>query len=555
MYNSNNSNFSIVQKKFIYYPGDTFEGKLFMSPDNEVLIEDVEFSLNMMENWFCPYESKKNAYNNKTLLNFNLNLKQFFPDNKGQFVKLSKIKYNFPFKFTIPNNLNPSFEYPTDKYRVFIRYILMAKIQSNDYPGNTSIYILIQGNPINNNPLNEVLSIPMKKWGLFDKGNSKLKVSSPTNNFKFNDIIPININVDNSNSKKKLNKFKIYLIRNLVLKDEISYSDKYINNEKVLRREFKSEVKKNEIKDFEFKLPLKELFSKYYTYSDYKQPYTNDNRSSIDLIPSIYSTIIKCEYFIKVIAYYDEISSKNERPRIILPVYMVHRLKDNHIIEAKNEEDLKKAIEESKRIELEKNNIINKQEEEDIRRAIEESKKDEEERNRKNFDNNYNKDNDKIIINNLNDNIDENEDDEMILPTKSFLDIEKNKDISNSLNNNSNLNNNNSNLINNNLNSNNEKLNNDINKNNSENQNFENINKKIEYEQKDNNQNISNELNTNIINSNNNKNTSNKPLYDINSIDDFEDENNNNNINNKNNNKDNVNDNNKNYYENINEID
>ena len=64
-------------------------------------------------------------------------------------ILLESLNYTFPFTYKLPEFINPSFEYPTEKYRAFLRYNISSKILSNEYPGNTSVYILIQAIPKN----------------------------------------------------------------------------------------------------------------------------------------------------------------------------------------------------------------------------------------------------------------------------------------------------------------------------------------------------------------------------------------------------------------------
>ena len=101
-------------------------------------------------------------------------------------------------------------------------------------------------------------------------------------------------------------------------------------------------MEKNEEKNFLFDLPLNTLYSKALTYSGYIQPYNKDNKSNIELIPSVDGIIIKCEYYLKVTLYFESFVSKDKRPRIILPIYMVHKLDNNNILNEKEDEDIKK---------------------------------------------------------------------------------------------------------------------------------------------------------------------------------------------------------------------
>ena len=535
--------FTLTLDKKNYFPGETIKGTVYLNPEKPVFIEDILISFNIFENWYV-LTSGQTQFNNQIIAAFYIGIKKMLGYKANDTnIYLEKLKYTFPFTYKLPEYINPSFEYPTDKYRAFLRYNLSAKIISKDYPGITSEYIVIQAIPKNDldNLNKESTSSSIKKWGLFSKGNSIVKAFYPTKNYKFGDTIPITINVDNTNSKLKLTECKIDLIRKISFKDKENLTDKYTHEDKLIKKVFKSEVKKKEKQNFEFKIPLLELNSKSYTYNNYKQPYNNSPSCCIESIPSVDGGILKCEYYLKITAYYDSFVTKAERPRIILPVYMVHKVDGNIVVMNQQEsEDLRKAIEESKREEEELKRINEMEEEEQIRRAIEESKK-EEERNELQRQKLFMSDNCNFDPNN----------DELLLPTKSIL--ERNKDNKNEgqnifNNNNNNINNfsypsfdfnNRNNYSNNNGNNNGNNSINNINENNNINNINENNN--INFNNNNNNNNFNNNDNNFSNNGNNLNNNGNK----------FNDNNNNNNIFN-NNNSNNFNNNNSNNFNNNN---
>jgi len=534
--------FTLTIDKQNYFPGEIIKGTVYLNPEKPVFIEDIQIAFNLFENWYVTTENKT-EFNNQTIVAFNLGIKKMLGCKvNDKNIYLEKLNYTFPFTYKLPEYINPSFEYPTDKYRAFLRYNLAAKILSNDYPGSTSVYLIIQAIPKNDlDDLNkESTSSSIKKWGLFNKGNSIVKAFYPTKNYKFNDIIPITINVDNTNSKLKLTECKIDFIRKIIFKSKEDLTDKYTHEDKLIKKVFQSEVKKKEKKNFEFKILLNDLRSKSYTYNSYKLPYNNTSYCWIDNIPSVDGGIIKCEYYLKITSYYDSFVTKAERPRIILPVYMVHKMDGNIIVMNQQEsEDLRKAIEESKREEEELKKISEMEEEEQIRRAIEESKK-EEERNEQQrqklfMSTNYNN---------------EPNNDEALLPTKTIL--ERNIDNRNEGQNNFN---NNNNKINNfsypsfdfNSRNNNDNNNNNINENN--NINFNNNNNNFNnngnnFNNDGNNNNNGNNFNNNGNNLNNNGNNFNNNGNNFNNNNNNFNNNNDNNFNNNNNNNFNNNNNN-----------
>ena len=406
-----NKSFYIDQDKIQFFPGETMKGYVYFIPKKNGYIEDIRMSFKLIENWIFPCELNKTETNTQTISEFGLNIKRLFPEQLNKSIYLLANTYKFPYKFKVPSFLSPSFEYPTQKIRAYLRYSLEAKIKSSEFSGNTSIYIIVKAIKKNNldsdNNLNVEKSLNIKKWGLIGSGSTILKASYTSKYYKISDIIPLNINIDNSQSKLKVTKCKIDFIRKMTFRDKVNLRNIKIYDDKLIKKKLDWEVKKHEIKNFEYKLYLRELLFSNLTYDGYVQPYKKVNIPILDLMPSIDSGIIKCEYLIKITAYYENFVKKAERPRIFLPINIIHKLEDNYNnynIEDSNEDDIQRAIEASLQEQKKDNVNINFQEEEDIRKAIEESKKEEEERKNKtvinySYNNNNYFNNNNIIIN------------------------------------------------------------------------------------------------------------------------------------------------------------
>ena len=137
----NQQRFTLTLDKKDYFPGETIKGTVYLNPEKRIYIEDIQISFNLFENWFVSTDNQS-QFNNQTIATFNIGIKKMFgyKDN-NQNIVLESLNYTFPFTYKLPEFVNPSFEYPTEKYRAFLRYNISSKILSNDYPGNTSVYI------------------------------------------------------------------------------------------------------------------------------------------------------------------------------------------------------------------------------------------------------------------------------------------------------------------------------------------------------------------------------------------------------------------------------
>jgi hypothetical protein len=342
-----------------FYPGETIKGRIHFISICEATLNDIELSFNVAENWLYGTDYAGYGNNVQTIGTLNLNITKLLNSSKD-YINLTKKAYFFPFEYYIPSNIAPSFEYPTTKFKAFRRYILSATLKSPSLCGTTTTYVIIKASPkIETNNLEVEQSLAIKKWGLFKQGNTKLKAFySPS--FGVNEPIVIKVNIDNSESKLKVKECKLILMRNIIFKDSETKNNKWNSEEILAKKVIPSIVKKKEIKDFEFKFELNELKNTALSYSGYFNPYDREKQCNMIYTPSCEGDIVVCQYAIKITAYYESFVKKKERPRIMIPICLVHQSGDspNMIIED-NDEDFQRAIEESKREEEERQKRIN----------------------------------------------------------------------------------------------------------------------------------------------------------------------------------------------------
>ena len=60
----------------------------------------------------------------KQIHKLGLNIKRLFPEQFNNAIYLLTNAYKFPYKFKHPSFLASFFEYPSQKYRVYLRYVL-----------------------------------------------------------------------------------------------------------------------------------------------------------------------------------------------------------------------------------------------------------------------------------------------------------------------------------------------------------------------------------------------------------------------------------------------
>ena len=353
---------TIIPDKSEYYPGEILKGKVKLLPESKTSIKDIEISLYLIEDWNHLRSDKKYETSNNTqcvsLFYVRINLVFMKPENT--LIDLEPKEYIFSFEEKLPDYLLPSFEYPQNKFRAFVRYSLTAKVVPDAHISNsTFINILAVPQKEDIKSLSLGTSLNVKKTGLFNKGETSFKVIYPTKNYKINDIVPLDIEIDNTNSKMKVTECKLKLMRKITFRDKEDFCDKYFQEEKLIRKAFKVNVDKKEKESYNFKLDLSEISFKDFNYDGFTDPYKGTKKIK-DLIPSIDGNILSCEYTIIVKLKFDSHVKKEERPKIVLPIYIVQKIDNDHIIKAQNEiYRLKINDEEGKN----NNNIINEKNE------------------------------------------------------------------------------------------------------------------------------------------------------------------------------------------------
>ena len=335
---------NIILDKNEYYPGDYLTGSVKLEPDEKTSIKDIEMSLFLIEDWNHLRSDKKYETSNNTqcISVFYIRLHLFLDKSTNGIVDLNKEEYSFPFEEKLPDYLLPSFEFPQNKFRAFLRYTLTAKVMlSTDKSISSTVFLNINAIPKKGNDLKTRSSINKNKWGLINKGLTELKVKYFTQNYKISDKIPVEVEIDNSKSKMKVIECKLKVFRKISFRDKNDFSVKYFQNDNVIRNVSKINVNKKEKKKLNFDIDLKTIDYKDFNYNGFTNPYKSNNIEYKDLIPSLDGSIIACEYSIETILKFEHRVKKEERPKINFPIYIVHKLSDNHIKEAQKEEELK----------------------------------------------------------------------------------------------------------------------------------------------------------------------------------------------------------------------
>ena len=319
-----------LQKK-TFFISEPIQGTITLQNNFQNQISDINISLNLLEGWTAAkarrgdifYDSENDEtfdreFNFIPQITFNLNIQnQNF--NNGNFT--------YPFIINTNNLSFPSFEYPKFQVRGFLRYIITAGIVPL-IPNNPILefydeFIQIKAPPLLlNTPLYSYSNVHVEKWGLMDKGNTTLNCSIFKNTFFIGENIPISINIDNTNGKMDVNEIKISIHR-LVTLCPFKFKEHYNFDDTVIRNKYKILVPKGQkqncsydIKVYDFNIKVTKIIGE----NDPLEKGVDIN----DYVTTCISNLVKCEYNIKISLYFSSYTTKNSRPRCVIPISIGH---------------------------------------------------------------------------------------------------------------------------------------------------------------------------------------------------------------------------------------
>ena len=330
----------IIPKSSAFFSDDFIEGQVELSSSVQIIINDIKLILNSMEYW-STFSKEMNANinekNNLGLVSVNLDVKSKLNINTN-LIALKPGKFNFGFKFRAPKTPEPSFEFPSSEGKAYLRYYLSATILSPYIKGNTSTYIIIKNRQ--KVEMNKQISFEVEnsihKWGLFGGGKTKMQITSinGTDNFKFGEKINFNISIDNSKGKMNATECKVVMNRTITFKTKMSERKKTITDE-LISNKIKTETLPGESKNFNYILNLGKIENKNFDIKAAQIPYTNIADINY-FLPSMKTLLLECSYSIKFTLYFDTFVKYNDRPRIIMNIRICHQSLDEYNAEINN---------------------------------------------------------------------------------------------------------------------------------------------------------------------------------------------------------------------------
>ena len=351
--NKSKANIIIHFEKSCFYLGEFIKGNIEINTNSSALIKDVTIEIFEKEDWkIKDGDSNKSDNYNTRVVFYKLDLKNIYNLRKiDDEQMLLPVGITFiPFNFRFSEDNIPCFEYPLPERRAYIRYNFVVNLISTNINGTASTLLYLLSRPIIDSEKKLSMSIKqkIKKWKLFGEGDTILNVNVPENNFKYDSFCRLNIEIDNTKGKINTKELKITLIRTIYFKNkngEIKYKDE----KKIVREKIKAEVKKGAKNKFDFNLSLKEKdTNKIYNYNSQINPYNIDLQKINFFMPTVKGKLISCDYTIKICLYFERFVDVKHRPRVFIPIYLVHQLPVDYQLEIQEQIEIENALKLSK---------------------------------------------------------------------------------------------------------------------------------------------------------------------------------------------------------------
>ncbi len=326
--NLNRSETLTVQfKKESYYEGQVVEGVIIFEPKQRVAINDILIKFHQSEYFVYVIDDKE------TISELNSNV--FFEKpigaanylnmgGQGGMISLNPGSYKFPFQFTLPNNIPPSFEYPFKNRRASLRYTFTAVVVSPYLQTLTESYMWIKARPINiPDQIKHENYVTVKNVGIVSRGKSGIAIFTMANNYRINDMLPFTVDIYNEECGVQVKEVKISLKRTVTF---VKAGKQYQHRVAILRKKYPCLCYKNSRNSYHYDdIQIRDGIFKDADFNRALNPYPFIDDLNL-LMPNMRSNLIKCEYSLKATSYFDLSVLGKNRPRVEMPIYITHQL-------------------------------------------------------------------------------------------------------------------------------------------------------------------------------------------------------------------------------------
>ena len=316
-------------KKEAYYEGQTVEGEIILEPKQNLVMNDILIKFKQSE-YFVYVVDEKNTVsdlNSQTFFEKRINAGEYLNMN-SQMLSLTPNTYKFPFQFTLPRDIPPSFEYPFRNRRASLRYLFSAELLSPYVKSVSESYMWIKARPINiPSQIKHENYVKVKNVGIVSRGQSGIALFTMANNYRVNDMLPFTVDIYNEDCGVQVKEVKISIKRIVTfMKDGKEYQKRTA----IIRKKYPCLCDRNSKNSFHYDdIQIRDHDLKDVDYNRTLNPYPFLDDLNM-LMPNVKTNLIKCEYSLKATSYFDLSVLGKDRPRVEMPIYITHQLQKEY---------------------------------------------------------------------------------------------------------------------------------------------------------------------------------------------------------------------------------
>ena len=316
-------------KKEAYYEGQTVEGEIILEPKQNLVMNDILIKFKQSE-YFVYVVDEKNTVsdlNSQTFFEKKINAGEYLNMN-SQMLSLTPNTYKFPFQFTLPRDIPPSFEYPFRNRRASLRYTFSAELLSPYVKSLSETYMWIKARPINiPSQIKHENYVKVKNVGIVSRGQSGIALFTMASNYRMNDMLPFTVDIYNEDCAVQVKEVKISIKRIVTF---MKGGKEYQKRTAIIRKKYPCLCDRNSKNSFHYDdIQIRDHDLKDVDYNRTLNPYPFLDDLNM-LMPNVKTNLIKCEYSLKATSYFDLSVLGKDRPRVEMPIYVTHQLQKEY---------------------------------------------------------------------------------------------------------------------------------------------------------------------------------------------------------------------------------
>ena len=315
-------------KKNAYFENQFVEGTIIFQASENTTIDEISIKIRMLQSFNITELKNKitNGFLQKNIFFKRLNLPKIFDTMKTRDIPIKLGINRIPFNFFLPKNIPPSFEYPRENKKGDICYIFTCEIISGKEKYTSEQYFIIKQRPFIYPPntrlkLSDKKIIKTVKSDI--KGECTLYVFIPNKNFKLNEPMNYEIDIDNTKCEDNVNKIKFKVIRTVTFKKK---DETFKYETKIIKKKYSIKCLKGEKFNFKYNdIVLRDSELKDIYLDKKMNPYLGVINDFNILMPSVETPLIKCEYKLVISLLFDSDVPKKDRPTLEISIYASHQ--------------------------------------------------------------------------------------------------------------------------------------------------------------------------------------------------------------------------------------